>query len=266
MPTSFVKSNLQQVHSDLLFRAKTGGKAILFYLLFEHQSTVDPSMPLRAFGYIGEILNQHFKSHGLPLPPVIPFVLHQGPEEWTVSTAFEDLFEMPDEGAEELKEFLPKFRHALLDLSERDPASEESDPQLRIILHLMKAARQEQLQEYFRWLAGLVIGHIPNSLLARLLFYALHADSGLDAKTIFRNLSANPQLEKRAMSAAEKLRAEGREEGREEGFLIGNIQSLQKFLSQPQSSRTELESLDLAELKARLQSLDHEYEKRFKNR
>ncbi|NQW99758.1 Rpn family recombination-promoting nuclease/putative transposase, partial [bacterium] len=109
LPGSFVKTSLQQVHSDLLFSVRIGGRATLLYLLFEHQSTPDPAMPLRLLGYMMEIFARHHKEQGLPLPPVLPFVFHQGPEAWNVTTAFEDLFALPDELASELLPYLPKF-------------------------------------------------------------------------------------------------------------------------------------------------------------
>jgi predicted transposase/invertase (TIGR01784 family) len=273
-PTSFLKSSLQQVHSDLLFSVRLGGRETLLYLLFEHQSTVNPTMPLRLLGYVGEIPTQQHKSHGLPLPPVLPFVLHRGPDHWAVSTAFENLFALPDDIAADLLPFLPKFQQALLDLSRCDPASEESDTQLRIVLHLMKLARERQLLEYFRWLAESLVEQVPDSLLGRLLLYALHADSEFDARQIYRNLKANPELEKRAMSVAEKLKAEGRMEGifqgisqgREEGLWIGKIQAFEEFLEKDQTSRKTLEAMPLAELEALHQVLHHEYEVRFKRR
>ncbi len=268
IPTSFVKSSLQQVHSDLLFSVTLTGREILLYLLFEHQSTVDPTMPLRLLGYVGEILTQQHRSNGLPLPPVLPFVLHQGPEHWNVSAAFEDLFDLPDEIALDLLPFLPKFHHALLDLSRSDPASEESDTQLRIVLHLMKLARERQLLEYFRWLAETLVEQVPDSLLGRLLLYALHADSELDAQQIYRSLTANPELEKRAMSVAGKLKAEGRVEGRVEGISqglwIGRIQALEEFIDQAQTSRESLETRSLEELESLHQTLHKQYEARFK--
>jgi predicted transposase/invertase (TIGR01784 family) len=274
IPTSFVKSSLQQVHSDLLFSVRLGSRETLLYLIFEHQSTVDPTMPLRLLGYVGEILTQQHKAHGLPLPPMLPFVLHQGPDHWNVSTAFEDLFELPEELAADLLPFLPKFHHALLDLSRSDPAAEERDIQLRIVLHLMKLARERQLLEYFRWLAETLVDQVPDSLLGRLLLYALHADSELDARQIFRSLTTNPELEKRVMSVAEKLKAEGRVEGisqgisqgREEGLWIGKIQTLEEFLGEPQSQRSVLEALSLPELEARYLALHQDYEARFKRR
>ena len=50
IPGSFVKSRLSQVHSDLLFSLEIGERRCLLYLLLEHQSKVDPTMPLRLLG------------------------------------------------------------------------------------------------------------------------------------------------------------------------------------------------------------------------
>ena len=45
LPGSFVKQSLQQAHSDLLFTVRIAGRETLLYLLFEHQTTVDPPCP-----------------------------------------------------------------------------------------------------------------------------------------------------------------------------------------------------------------------------
>ena len=264
LPGSFVKTSLQQVHSDLLFSVRIGGKEILLYLLFEHQSTPDPAMPLRLLGYKTEIFTQHHKNHGLPLPPVLSFVFHQGPDAWNVSTAFEDLFELPEEASAALLPFLPKFHHALLDLTRFDPSTEEDDARLRAVLQLMKLARQKELLRFFKWLAGYSAKDLPDNLLGRMLLYALHSDSGLDAKKIYHSLSTNPELEKNAMSVAEKLKAEGRVEGRIKGLSIGKIQLLEEFLDLPVSLGESLEVWNLDELKAMQEQLHRDYELRFK--
>ena len=245
-----------------------GGRETLLYLLFEHQSRPDPAMPLRLLGYVMEILTQHHKTYGFPLPPVLPLVLHQGPDAWNVSTAFEDLFELPEDLAPALRPFLPQFHHALLDLTRFDPAAEESDTRLRVVLQLMKLARQKELLRFFQWLAGFSARDLPDTLLGLMLLYALHTDSDLDAETIYHNLSSNPELEKNTMSVAEKLIAQGREEGitrgRESGSWIGQIQLLEEFLDLPGSSGESLAALSLEELKVLQERLHREYELRFK--
>ena len=88
----------------------------------------------------------------------------------------------------------------------------------------------------------------------------------------YHTLASNPELEKNAMSVAEKLKAEGRvegrvegrAEGRAEGLWIGRIQALEEFLDKSPSSREILESLSLAELEALHRDLHQEYAVRFK--
>jgi predicted transposase/invertase (TIGR01784 family) len=268
LPGSFVKSTLQQVHSDLLFSVHIGERETLLYLLFEHQSSPDPTMPLRVLGYLVEILTQHHKKLGFPLPPVLPFVLHQGPATWSASTAFEDLFELPEELAPMLLPFLPKFHHALLDLTRFDPPTGEEDTRMQVVLQLMKLARQKELLRFFQWLAGYSARDLPESLLGKMLLYALHSDSDLDAQAIYISLSTNPELEKSTMSVAEKLKAEGRMEGISQGISqglwVGRIQTLQEFLGHAVSSCEDLENLETAELESRHISLHREYEARFK--
>ncbi len=285
LPSSFVKSGLQQVQSDLLFAVNIGGRDVRLYLLFEHQSTVDSTMPMRLLGYIAEIIFKHHKSHGLPLPPVLPFVFHQGPERWNVSTAFEDLFQLPENLAG-LLPFLPKFRHALLDLTRYDPEQDQDESQLRCVMQLMKLARKRQLSRFFDWLVGTAAEALPEGLLKTILLYALHSDSDLDVEKIYHKLSPNPKLKNNAMSVAEKLIAEGLEKGLEKGLKkgrvegmekgiekgiekglwIGKIQTLEDFLEMVPSPGEVLDLLSVAELEAMHQGLHREYERRFKRR
>ncbi|GAA5126939.1 Rpn family recombination-promoting nuclease/putative transposase [Luteolibacter yonseiensis] len=264
LPGSFVKSSLQQAHSDLLFSVRMGERETLLYLLFEHQSTPDPAMPLRLLGYMSEIHLKHHKENKLPLRPVLPFVLHQGPDRWTASTAFEDLFELEGEAREALLPFLPKFSHALLDLTRFDPSAGEEDARVRAVLQLMKLAREKELLRFFRWLSRFSAKDLSENLLRLILLYAMHSDSDLDAEKIYHNLSSNPELEKSTMSVAEKLRAEGRVEGLTEGNWIGKIQTLEEFLEKAISSNEVLEAMTLAELEALHALLHREYEVRFK--
>jgi len=244
VPGSFVKSSLQQLHSDLLFSCRLGGRETRLYLLFEHQSTPDPAIRLRLAGYTMQIHQQHYRQHGLPLIPVLPFVLHQGPESWKPSTAFEDLFELPEDLAADLLPFLPKFQHALLDLTGFDPATGEDDTRLRVVLQLMKLARQKELLRFFQWLAGYPAEAFPEHLLGKMLLYALHTDSDLDVEEIYHKLSTNPELERNTMSVAEKLKAQGRQEGRLQALRDNIIEALEIRLGTlPAGLREEIQTI-----------------------
>lgn len=195
---------------------------------------------------------------------MLPLVFHQGPKTWNVSTAFEDLFELPDEISKELLPFLPKFSHALVDLTRFDPTTRECDTRLRIVLQLMKLARQKELLRFFRWLADVSPPELPDNLLSLMLLYSLHADSDLDAEKIYHSLSTNPELKKSAMSVAEKLIAQGHAEGELKGKWIGKIQLLEEFMGSPVTSQATLTEFSPEELEARYQTLHLAYAARFK--
>ncbi len=277
LPSSFVKRDLQQNHSDLLFSALIGGRESLLYLVFEHQSTPDPIMPLRLLNYMVEILLTHTRDHSrpLPLPPVLGFVLHQGPERWSAPTAFEDLFDLPPGSMEALMPYLPKFRHALLDLSCSDPAREEDRADLRMVLQLMKLTRESRLMEFFDWLAAEYSGLSvppPEGILRLALWYALHSDSSLDVEEIFRHLQAAPQLKHTTMSVAEKLIAKGRADGEArgeargeaKGSWIGKLQLLEEMMGGPVTPAEALRALSFEELEARYRECQQRYDARFK--
>jgi len=273
LPGSFVKQSLQQAHSDLLFTVRIAGRETLLYLLFEHQTTVDPLMPLRVLAYVLEIVQTHQKQHGLPLPPVLPFVLHQGPERWTVSTQFADLFELPEELAGALLPYLPKFQHALLDLTQADPAQEETHDELRLVMQLMKLARTKDLAAFLEWFGSEAKRRgwqVEQSLILLSYTYVLHADATIDEAQIARSLEHTQQHKEPIMSLAQRLIARGRQEGRQEGqqkgIVIGQIQLMEKFLNKEPSSKEALELLSLAELEARFAELEAEYAARFKGR
>ncbi len=268
-PSSFVKRDLHQSHSDLLFTANLEEHSIFLYLLFEHQTTVDETMPLRLLAYMVEIWRSHFKQHPKgKLPPILPFVLHQGPDKWTVSTEFVDMIELPESFKDLLTKYQPTFQYSLLDLSQQNPKDEAWEATVKVALQLLKAARKrKQLEPFFYWLDEQVI-LIPDSLIRLFLNYALHADENLDVEKISRKLNHNLQLKSSFMSTAQKLRQEGRQEGnqegRQEGVWIGKIQMLEEMLGVPVSRVEDFAGLTTAKLQSRFTALQEEYAARFK--
>ncbi len=271
LPSSFVKRDLRQTHSDLLFSARLHGRETLLYLVFEHQSTPDPLMPLSLLGYMVEIMLAHTRDRSLPLPPVVGFVLHQGPEPWSGSTAFEHLFDLPPAIAEPLLPYLPKFYHALLDLSTGDSADREGRADLRMILHLMKCAREQRLLEFFAWLAAeyaTLKQSLTGALLRLALWYALHADKSLDVKGIYQQLQSEPELRQKTMTTAEHLiaigKAEGKAEGMAQGEWIGRLHVLEELMNEPATPKETLHALTPEELEIRFRECQRRYDERFK--
>jgi predicted transposase YdaD len=93
-PGSYVDDELSSAESDLLFTVNAAGTRAFVYLLFEHQSSVDHLMPLRVLRYVLCILERHVRERGggrasLPLPIVLPVVLHHSATGWNASTCLE---------------------------------------------------------------------------------------------------------------------------------------------------------------------------------
>jgi hypothetical protein len=119
---SFVDDELAGLQSDLLFSAELDGKPGLLYLLFEHQSTVDDLMAFRVLKYVVRILDQHIadassKARALPLPVVIPVVLHHSETGWTAATELQELFEADLARHGAVAPFVPRLSFVLDDIS-----------------------------------------------------------------------------------------------------------------------------------------------------
>lgn len=271
-PSSYVKHSLLQLHSDLLFSIKCGDDEALLYLLIEHQSTVDRLMLVRLLGYMCEIWADHIARNPgaeLPLPLLLPFVLHQGPEGWNISVHFEDLFRLPKEMRPAMWDYIPKFRHALLDLSKAEPMSEEENVRVRIILELMKRVRQKpearRLLAFFAQLAEVLLEHPqPTQLIQRMLTYVWTVDDTLDVEMVARTIDVNPEFKNTVMTIAEQLMAKGEAKGEARGAWIGKLQLLEHLMGLPQTTSEAFSGVEVAEMERRYWDLQSKYDAQFK--
>jgi predicted transposase YdaD len=115
---SFVSSKHENRESDIIwkFRRRDGEDPVYVYILLEFQSRPDPSMPVRLMGY--ESLFYQSLMAGQPavgwkkLPLVIPVVIYNGWEPWTVPTDLGSLIGDLDPSAEIYR---PQLRYRLVD-------------------------------------------------------------------------------------------------------------------------------------------------------
>ena len=180
-----------------------------------------------------------------------------------MSPCFEEMFALPDDLAAQLLPFVPKFRHALLDLTQLDPDRDEDQDQMRLVLQLMKLARMKRLAEFLAWIAREMARRgwdVPLPLVLLSYNYALHADEAIDLAAIARSLEQLSQYKEPIMSLAQRLKAEG--------IAIGEarakVRLLERILEKPATPESVLESLSLEELERRFAELDREYSARFK--
>jgi hypothetical protein len=245
------------------------GTSPLVYLLLEHQSTADPSMPLRVLAYQIRIWSRfHKEQPGARLPPIISVLVSHAPGGWRSACSFEelldpDLLEIPG-----LVALVPRCSMIVDDLATRsddDLQARALAPFQRLALWLLRDARD------------------PGRLLARFdtwsptIIEAGRTRSGLDAITVlihylFQVLDPmyfdafRAKLDKLgarskeiAVTIAEYLEEKGRQEGRQEGRHEGRVAMLRSLLVY------KFQALD-ADAEARLQAAPPEVLERYLRR
>jgi hypothetical protein len=246
-PGTFVSDDFSQRHADLLFSAQIAGKKALLYVLFEHQSTVDPLMLFRLLAYMVRIWEAHLRSEpeATRLPAILPVLLHHSRSGWTAKVAFEDLLDVDPTVLAEIAPYIPHFRCVLDDLgeeSEEDLRARAMSALGRLALWCLKNSRTPELlvAQFGRW-AELMrqVARAPDGMaaLGTILQYVweVHATIGVEELRELVAREVGKDVEEAIVTTADMLRAEGRGEGltkgRSEGRLEGQREMLLKQLS-----------------------------------
>jgi predicted transposase YdaD len=126
-PVSFIDKKLRPTQSDLLWSCRSpdsDGDQVLayFYILWEHQSSIDRWMVLRIFCYMAQIWERWLatiqdtkdpdeKRTEKKLPLIFPLVIYQGEADWTAPLSLSELTRgvIPDD----IKPYFPDFKFHL---------------------------------------------------------------------------------------------------------------------------------------------------------
>lgn len=274
-PGSFVDDELRASESDLLYRvalravgAESTAAEAYVYLLFEHQRREDRWIALRLLTYQTRIWQKHRAAHplSLTLPPILPMVLAQNNQAWSIVPRFHALFDptsdLGDFGRSPLSRYVPEFTFRLIQLAAL-PFKEITGTALgTITLRILKAERTGELMSELVWDEGLLLELSPSHL-ERILRYIVGVGE-FDKTTVeqkLRTLKANA-IKETAMTIAEQYLQEGRQQGRQEGRqeghqegqkigqLIGRIQLLEDLLGQVATPTEVLAARTISNLQA----------------
>ena len=130
-PVSFIDKKLRATQSDLLWSCRTQeGDEIeaFFYILWEHQSSIDHWMVLRIYCYMAQIWGRWLlellgstdpdeKRTVKKLPLIFPLVLYQGESEWTAPQTMEELTRGTNPS--DVSPYFPSFRFHLESIKSR---------------------------------------------------------------------------------------------------------------------------------------------------
>ena len=261
VPGSFVDEELRQHHSDLLFRVRLkSGSGAFAYVLFEHKSVADQAARLQLLRYVVRLLTQWYEQkQQLPLPPVLPLLVHQGPDAWTLSCEFADLFGTVPHA---MQPYLPSFRHALVDLGPMNDRSLSNHVRLQAFLKALKYSRRRDLPQHLHVVLAEVRALDERDSLVILTYLnegPVTIDSTLMHETLqrlvperkeqFMGWFSQPYYDK---GKAEGI-AEGKAEGKTEGIVEGEAKLLAHLLEKrfgaiPLSVRQRIDTADVASI------------------
>ena len=121
-PGSFRDAKLEPTYTDLLYAVRTlAGEQAFIYVVFEHQSSFDATMPFRMLRYMVGVWErwqqeqQHERAKTLPI--VLPVLLHHGNGKWKAAPELASMFDGSAELLEAVRPYQPHFRFLLDDLS-----------------------------------------------------------------------------------------------------------------------------------------------------
>jgi predicted transposase/invertase (TIGR01784 family) len=193
---TFIDPDLQAQFSDLLYRVPLRmGTDIFLYLLFEHKSQPERYTRLQLLGYMVRIWEKERRESG-KLSPIVPLVVYHGRRKWRHARRFEALFQAP----QQVRKYLPRFEHELLDLSALPDEAIRGEVMVRVVQLVLKHIFDDNLG-----------ARLPDIL--ALAAQVLQQESGLEMLvTILRYVSQagrNVTGEELRMALASALPAEG---------------------------------------------------------
>ena len=224
---SFVDEGLADRHSDLLYSVELAGERAFVYVLLEHQSTVDPDMPVRVLEYMTRIWIRARQDHpARARRPILPVVVSHAPGGWTAATQFHQLFSPEPSRVPGLAKHVPAFELLLVDLAhltndQIKTTTMAAFPQLA--LWLLRDARSgpellDNLAAWARAFNDAAEQEHGMAALAQLVRYIYLVTDGVQFER-FRDmiLTQAPRAETAVMTIAEQLREEGHKAGLLEG-------------------------------------------------
>lgn len=229
----FIDERLKKRESDLIYKGKLKGEEVIVYVLMELQSSVDYTMPIRLLFYMAAIWKEVFYNtkdiirelKGFKLPPIIPIVIYNGEDKWTVARTFKEKIIK----SEIFEEFVCDFQYLLFDINrtddimllnnssfisrvfyiDKDKYGKELGARLQEVAQKLESRfTDDQLDLLAIWLRVMIENNkqLKTDVTIK---EALENFEGLEVKTMVSNLGKN------IAKSFEIMKNEGREEERE---------------------------------------------------
>ncbi|MFO0686267.1 MAG: Rpn family recombination-promoting nuclease/putative transposase [Sandaracinus sp.] len=250
-PGSFVDEALRETLTDLLFSVRmraslAEGREVRLHLLFEHQSSVDPVMPLRALSYIVRTWQAMLLAEPkrVRLPPVIPVLLAQVDAGWHAPRDLSEMIDFVGEAERDaIGRWLPTCRVLVDDLAGLSNEALGARPMpdaAKLALAALRDVRATDdiaavVASWGAWIRGVMRQPEGTAALKTLVRYILYAKPAVDVQVVaaaVRRIDASS--EETVMTTAKELMQQGEEiglaKGIEKGMEKGRAELLLKLL------------------------------------
>jgi len=144
-----IDRGLNERREDIAYAIPSAsGPPFLFYVVLEHQTTIDRDMPFRLQEYTHLAWNK-FRSQKANVnkrfPIVAPILLYPGPGKWTGPRRLRELIDIPPGLAEWANSFLPDSGVIIIELSGLAIERLANGSAARSILRALQAQRKEKM-------------------------------------------------------------------------------------------------------------------------
>jgi predicted transposase/invertase (TIGR01784 family) len=229
---SYLDQELKESLTDILFSVNMTQEKGYFYILVEHQSSVDKLMPFRLFKYMLLIMEQHLRENKeKKLPLIYPLVFYTGPRKYDASTDFFDLFVESKTLAQEI--FLKPFQ--LIDVNQA--LDDKSKTQLWssvMELCLKHTYERDILPIFHQNMIYLLRSLLPEkegkNFIEDTITYLVSTAEISDLRRFIKLIQENLTLElgEKTMTLLEQATQKGYQKGRQEGHHEGHQKGHQK--------------------------------------
>ena len=205
---SFITVDFRKKESDIIYKIKNKN----IFILIEHQSKIDKTMPYRILNYCIEIIRnaidiKQMNNVNYKMPTVYPIVLYTGKRKWNVKKSFED-------SQDKLKGVRrEKFtQYNIFDINEHNEVELwKEDNFLSKMLLFEKARTDEEIEEFINRIDKDKLTDINRNVLEHIIYGAFSKRT--DKETISRYI--------------EKI-----EERKERGYMCAFTDYLERLLDQ----------------------------------
>lgn len=267
-PTELMDEALERSFPDLRWSARMMDGEVRLGLLFEHQSTMDPSIAVRFFCHTGAIWNEARKEGRAGVPLVLNVVLHNGPRPWTRPPGLWTAIEGGSYFLETVPHWLPHLPVLIDDLAavtDGQIHARRQSPEVTLALLALKHTATDDAVPMLAREAALVAA-ASEDVLRKTVGYVLEADGSASVASVAAAVrgSLGTKGEEVVMTVGQQLieqgkkvgeakgRAEGRTEGRGEGLKL----SLRRILERRGFRMTDSQSQQIEACRDDAQLLD----------